>query len=169
MGFLVLILAIELQSADTRWDFHSRVGLVRVEGDHACLAINDQGLKRGDPVLVVGLDERPGRTFAAEVESPVASCPGLDFKFAHGVTFHVDTPRAKVLGAATRAFGTVIHTDGRVVFKLSPAPTPHGLHFETCSEEGRVRVVLVSTYPAPGTEVWSTVIPDLVKVPPCAE
>jgi hypothetical protein len=172
MKTLLLLLAIGLQVADQRWDFHRHIGLVRVEGDAACLAINGKDLNKwDDPVHVVGLEERPGRSFTALVESSIEHCPGLPgFDFAYRVSFIGDVPRAKVLGAATGVYREELFTDGRAEFKLSPAPSPHLLHFASCTEGRSVRVRLLSSHPTRGTQVWSTLVPDLaIEGPPCTK
>jgi hypothetical protein len=169
---LLLIVAFGLQPVDPRWDFNSRIGLVRVvEGDQGCLAINADDLKQSDTIFAVSLEELPGRTFAASVQSSVESCPSLPgFDFGYRVTFHGDIPPATVLGAATGVYRVVGYTGGRQAFKLSPSPSPHVLHFESCSEEGRVRVRVLSDHPTPGTEVWLKLLPNLLlDVPRCAK
>ena len=168
MVTLLLMLAFALQ-VDQRWDFHSRVGLVRVDSDGGCLAINAQGLKRWDHVFVVGLEERPARTFSAEIVSSVESCLGISrFESAYRVSGHSDFPTAELMSAAVRVSRTIVYRDGRIAFQLLPAPTPHLLHFATCSEDRALRVRLLSRHPTPGTEVWSVLVPDTgIGVPAC--
>ena len=173
MKTLLLLLSIGLHAAaDQRWDFHRHIGLVRVEGDTACLAINDKDLKKWDDAIhVVGLEERPGRSFAALVESSVEHCPGLPgFDFTYRVSFIGGVPCAEVLGAATGVYREELSTDGRAEFKLSPAPSPHLLHFASCTEGRGVRVRLLSSHPTRGTQAWSTLVPALaIEAPPCTE
>ena len=169
MTVLLLLLALASQSDQQRWDFERRLGLVRVGAEDGCLAINAQGLTEGNQIFAVGLDERPVRTFTAQVESQVESCPGLPgFGAAYRVTFPAGMPAATIIGAATGVFRTIAHPGGRIAFRLLPAPTPHLLQFVSCSVSGALRVAVISDQPSTETEVWSIRVPNVAgDVPRC--
>jgi hypothetical protein len=77
---LIIVLAGLLQLTAGA-DLEERLGLVWSDRDGACLAINDKRLRPWTQVFIVAVDDRPGRSFSAIVEAPVAACEGLPIRF----------------------------------------------------------------------------------------
>jgi len=123
---MVLLVLAALLQPDPRWDFDRRLGLLQTDIEGACLAIDDDTLKPWTQVFIVRPDERSSRTFAALVERPTGSCPGLpSFRAAYRLKLHTPwAPPSGILGAAVGTFQVEVERQGTVAFRLAPAPTP---------------------------------------------